>query len=141
MKNISQLTELKSWVYVCLYSTLPILVVFSTSLEGTFLSSSLKASIMFSLGWPGSSRIDLYLSISSITTTLWNKYLDFHKNAINVWWAVQEYQDLLAGTLMLLVCNSSLVLVPVSPYLPLVHEQQIYPWFKLNTIQKGLNLH
>lgn len=35
--------------------------------------------------------------------------------------------DLPVGTLMLLVCNFFLVLVPVSPGLPLVTEQQIYP--------------
>uniref|UniRef100_A0A0E9WLD8 Uncharacterized protein n=1 Tax=Anguilla anguilla TaxID=7936 RepID=A0A0E9WLD8_ANGAN len=48
----------------------PILVDLSTSLDGTFLFSSVKANSMFSFVCPGSSSVDLKRSMSSITTTL-----------------------------------------------------------------------
>lgn len=83
VRNVKLVPENTVHVYRTNIKTLPILVVLSTSLEGTFLSSSLKASIMFSLGWPGSSRIDLYLSMSSMTTTLLKNNWDFYKNAVN----------------------------------------------------------
>lgn len=51
----------------------PILVESNTSLEGIFFFSSSKASIRFSFGCPGSSRIDFHLLMSSTTTTLWEK--------------------------------------------------------------------
>lgn len=63
----------------------PILVDLRTSLEGIFLSSSIRASNIFSLVWPGNSRMDLNLSMSSITTTLclYTEHTLFRQNTHN----------------------------------------------------------